>query len=156
MIDHSDFLTDLIHNYGLLGLFFTSFLSSTIFFPIPAEPFIFLVNSIEKNPYLIVFIATLGSLLGTSLNYYIGFLGAKAIKKRVSKEKLEEARRLTNKYGWPGLLFIIAIPIPGIPVDPITIFPGIARMNFFLFAIVVFFGKLIKYSIVLGVFNLII
>ena len=66
---------------------------------------------------------------------------------------MNRARQLTNKWGWPGLLFIIALPLPGVPVDTITIVPGIARMNFYEFITVIFLGKLIKYSIFVGLFN---
>lgn len=148
-----NFLAELIANYGFIGLFLASFLGSTIFFPFAVELFIPLFTFYLKNPYLVVFLLTIGSSLGTCVNYALGFLGAKAIKKRVSKEHLEQARKLTNKYGWPGLLLIIALPFPGLPVDPITIFPGIARMNFHEFIVVVFLGKLIKYSLFVGLFN---
>ena len=91
--------------------------------------------------------------MGTCVNYGLGFLGARLIQKRISPQRLKRAREITNKYGWPGLLFIIALPFPGLPVDPITIFPGMARMNFYEFIIVIFFGKLIKYSIFVGLFK---
>jgi membrane protein YqaA with SNARE-associated domain len=148
-----EFLEILVHQYGLFGLLAASFFSSTIFFPIPVEPFLITVTPFF-NSIFVVIVASIGSLLGTSVNYGLGFfLGAKTINKKVSKEKLDQAKRLTNRYGWSGLLFIIALPIPGIPVDPITIVPGIMRMNFLEFATVVFMGKLIKYSLFVGLFN---
>lgn len=143
----------ILSQYGFFGLFIASFLGSTIFLPFAVELVIPPLLFYLKNPYLVVFTVALGSSLGTCVNYGLGFLGASTIKKRVSKERIEHARKLTNKYGWPGLLFIIALPIPGLPVDPLTIFPGIARMNFHEFVVVIFLGKLIKYSIFVGLFD---
>lgn len=148
-----EILMELVVDYGLVGLFLSSFLSSTIFFPFAVELFIPFFTFYLKSSYLVVVAVTIGSSLGTCVNYGLGFLGAEIVMGKVSKEKMERARELTNKYGWPGLLFIIALPLPGIPVDPITIFPGIARMNFHEFMAVIFLGKFIKYSIFVGLFN---
>jgi len=143
----------ILAQYGLIGLFLASFLGSTIFFPFTIEILIPPLLFYLKNLYLVVFVVALGSSLGTCVNYALGFLGAKAMKKKIGKDKISKARELINKYGWPGLLIVMAIPIPGLPVDPITIFPGIARMHFIEFFIIVFFGKLIKYSLFVGIFN---
>lgn len=139
--------------YGLLGLFLGSFLSSTVFFPIPIEPLI-LATIPFLNLYLVVLVAAVGSTLGTCVNYGVGLLlGRKFVEKYVRKDKILKAQKLMNKYGWSGLLIILAIPIPGVPVDPITIFPGLAKMRFKEFFVVVFVGKLIKYSIFVGLFS---
>ena len=143
----------ILGQYGFFGLFITSFLGSTIFFPFAVELVIPPLLFYLKNLYLVVFTITLGSSLGTCINYGLGFLGASIIERRMGKEKINHARRVINKYGWPGLLFLIALPFPGLPVDPITVFPGMARMNFHEFIVVVFLGKLIKYSIFVGLFN---
>jgi len=147
-----DFVPAVFSQYGLFGLFLGSFLSSTIFLPLPAEPLI-ATAALYFDLYLVVFVATIGSTLGTCVNYGIGFLGEKAVEKRIGKEKILKAQNFMNRYGWPGLLFIIAIPIPGLPVDPITIIPGLAKMRFKEFLVVVFAGKLIKYALFVGLFS---
>jgi len=39
------------------------------------------------------------------------------------------------------------------PVDGVTIIPGITRMNFLWFSAVIFFGKLLKYAFFVGLLN---
>lgn len=138
--------------YELLGLFFASLIGSTIFVPFMTELLFPIAIKSGFDIYHIVFIAALGATFGTWINYGVGFLGSKFIEKRVDHRRIEDAKRFMNRYGWVGLLFLIAIPFP-IPVDPITIVPGISRMNFIEFSIVVFIGKLIKFAIFVGIID---
>ena len=142
---------DLIIQYGsLIGLFISSLIGSTIFIPFWVEaPLVGLIK-LGVNPYLVVIVASIGSLIGTIVNYLLGYLGSGIIKRKVDAGKMDHAKKMMDKYGWSGLFVIILLPLP---VDPITIFPGIARMNFIEFAIVVFLAKLAKYSLIVGLFN---
>lgn len=136
----------MIMGYSLLGLFVTAVIGSTIFIPFSVEFLFPLFIAPGVGPYQIVLVASLGSLIGTWVNYWLGAIGAKIIKRRVSGEKIGKAKRLMDRYGWFGLLVIITVPLP-IPVDGVTVVPGITRMNFLWFSIVVFAGKVLKYSL---------
>lgn len=147
-----EFIIGFVVRYELLGLFLASLIGSTIFVPFTTEILFPIVIKSGFDIYHIVFVATLGATFGTWINYGLGFLGSRVIEKRVDHKRIEDAKRFMNRYGWAGLLFILAIPFP-LPVDPITIVPGISRMNFIEFSIVVFIGKAIKFSIFVGIID---
>ncbi|HDI72970.1 MAG TPA: DedA family protein [Candidatus Altiarchaeales archaeon] len=146
---------ELIVQHGpLLGLFISSLTGSTIFIPLSVEALFPILIRSDLDPYLIVIIASMGALMGTWINYLLGYFGSGIIERKLDSNRIDRAKRIMNKYGWPGLFIIIFLPLPlPIPVDPITIFPGIARMNFIEFSIVVFFAKLARYSFFVGIFN---
>lgn len=147
-------LETIISQYGLFGFFLASFIGSTIFLPFAVELFFPIPIAYGLNPYLIVIVTTLGALLGTWINYALGVTGSRIIEKRMDQGKINHAKRIMDRYGWFGLFIIIALPLPiPLPVDPITIIPGITRMNFLEFSIVVFLGKLTKYSIFIGLLD---
>ncbi len=138
--------------YELFGLFITSLIGSTIFVPFTTEILFPVLIKSGLGIYHIIIVAALGAMVGTWINYGLGFLGSKFIEKRVDHTGIEHAKRFMNRYGWAGLLFILALPFP-IPVDVITIVPGISRMNFIEFSIVVFLGKIIKFAVFVGIID---
>ena len=147
-------ITGIIEAYGLFGLFISSLVGSTIFLPFSVDLVLPVMLKSGLNPYSVLITATIGSLLGTWINYLFGYMGSKIIYRHVKEEKVIRTKKIVDRYGWLGLLIIIAIPFP-LPVDPITILLGIARMNFIEFTIIVFLGKLFKYSLVIGMLEFI-
>ena len=140
-------LRELVGTYGLAGLFAESFIVSTIFVPFNVEfafP-ILLASGVQGIPILIV--ATLGSVAGTLVNYYIGLKGIKLAHRYIKDEKIEKATHMMNRYGWAGLLAVVTIPV--FPVDPITVLCGATKMNIKEFTAAVTIGKLLKYAIIL-------
>jgi len=141
------FLRDLVVGWGLLGIFVASFLGSTIFIPFSVEAVEAVLLGLKQNPYLVVLVASLGSLLGTCVNYWIGYAGSGLIEKRVGQDNINKAKHFMDKHGWPGLFLVIFLPTP-IPVDPVTVIPGLMRMNFAEFSVVVFVAKVLRYAVV--------
>ncbi len=138
--------------YELLGLFIASLIGSTIFVPFTTELILPIAIKSGFSIYQIILVAALGAMVGTWINYGLGFLGSGFIERKIDHNRINDAKRFMNRYGWAGLLFILAVPLP-IPVDPITIVPGISRMNFIEFSIVVFIGKVIKFAIFVGIID---
>ncbi len=143
-------MIDLV-SLGYLGLFISSFLAATI---LPFSSEIVLAGLLLKgwNPYYLVFIATLGNVLGSLTNYALGKWGGTIIVKRflkVSDKELQRSSNVFNKYGVFSLLFAW-VPVIG---DPITIISGIAKTNIFLFSFLVSIGKLARYILVAGIFS---
>ena len=126
-----------------LSLFVTSFLASTIL-PLGSEGLLaFLVHK-GLNIYLLILTATIGNYLGACVNYYIGIMGSHGILHKflkINKKDEERSKGLFKKYGAP-ILLLSWIPIIG---DPLTLFAGIMKLNFKIFSIFVFIGKLIRY-----------
>ncbi len=141
-------LTSLVVDYGLVGLFAVSAMGATIIIPFSAElafP-ILLSAGVAKMPILMA--ATLGAYLGTAFNYWLGHKGGEIALKKMKKEDLEKAKRFMDHYGLFGVMVVMIIPLP-LPVDPITILCGVAKMNFLSFSVATFLGKGIKYGILL-------
>jgi len=148
-------LRNLVLHYGILGLFIASFLSSTIFFPFTFEvllpPFYYL--GISK--LFVVLSATTGSLLGMYVNYFLGYHGFfRPFGKKIKRETMHRAREWMHKYGGVGLFAIILLPTP-IPPDPVGVVCGAIKMELRIFLLIVALGKLMRYSLVLGILDLI-
>ncbi len=146
------FLLNFVQEYGLHGLFISSAIGSTIFVPFSVEAVLAVLVAVDKDPVLLVLFATAGSFLGNSLNYVIGFFSFEWLKKWLLKNKkqqdnIKKADQFSNRHGWKGLFVALMLPI-SLPVDPLTILAGAGKMNIRIFLLVVIFGKLIKYSIV--------
>ncbi|MEM4347884.1 MAG: VTT domain-containing protein [Candidatus Altiarchaeota archaeon] len=144
-------ISKILIQYGFFGLFLASFLSSTVFFPFATELLIPVFLLHLKDIYAVIFVLSFGSTLGTCVNYAIGFaLSKRTIERYVSKEKILSAGKFMNKYGWSGLFIVLTLPIPGIPVDVITILPGLTKMKFEEFFFIVFISKIVRYAIFVG------
>jgi membrane protein YqaA with SNARE-associated domain len=145
-----DIFAEIVHRYGMLGLLVAAFFSSTVIVTFPIEGIFPFLIEYGTDPITLVVVAAFGSLIGTWMNYGIGVWGAHLIARKIGHAKLERAKKLMDKYGWVGLLILVGLPIPAFPVDPLTIVPGILRMNPLEFTIAVFVGKIIHYGILVA------
>ena len=123
-------------------LFLISFAAATIF-PLGSEGLLLYDISIGLNIYLIVIFATLGNVLGSILNYWIGYKGEEYLenKKTIKKEKIIKIKSYFDKYGGYSLL-LSWVPIIG---DPITVVAGVLKYNFKKFILIVLIAKFGRY-----------
>jgi len=132
--------------FGYLGLFTVAFLAATIL-PIGSEVLLVGLLLNGYNPVLVVLVATAGNVLGSIVNYIIGYFGSAFVMQRVLKIKpasFEAAKRRYQKWGAVRLLFAW-VPIIG---DPLTVMAGVLKINIWLFIVLVTVGKLGRYIIV--------
>ena len=127
-----------------IGLFLSSFLSATI---LPGQSEIALTSLIILNNHslsFLVFIASLGNVLGSLFNWFIGCKLERFKKKKwfpVTDLQLKKASNWYHKYGkWT--LLLSWVPFVG---DPITIVAGIFRMPIMPFILIVSCAKTIRY-----------
>ena len=132
------------------SLFISSFLSSTI---LPGHSEITLTTLIllEKySQFLLIFFASFGNILGSVINWYLGFYITKFVNKSwfpFKKKQLDKASLWYLKYGkWS--LFFSWVPIIG---DPLTIVAGIFRVPFVIFITIVSISKVLRYIFVVYV-----
>ena len=139
-----------IEHYGLFGLFITSVIGSLVFVPFSVEASLAILSITTIDPILLITVATIGSLVGSMLNYGIGIFGFNQFESKFPRyeHELKKARLFADTHGSKGLFFALIIPI-SLPVDFLTVFAGACKMQAHKFLLIVFFGKLIKYSIVL-------
>ena len=130
-----------------ITLFISSFISSTI---LPGHSEITLTAFIFLNKYPIInliFIASLGNILGSILNWYLGFHFVKFKEKKwfpINKRQLEKASLWFLNYGkWS--LFLSWVPFVG---DPLTVVAGVLRVPIITFLIIVSISKILRYVIV--------
>jgi len=140
-----------------LSLFILSFFVATI---IPFGSEIYLASLIITNKYnifLLLFVASLGNILGSVFNWICGYYSVYFIKKKwfpVSENKINKASSFFTKYGKWSLL-LGWLPFIG---DPITFVAGTLRYSFLPFIFLVSIGKIGRYLVVyllsIGVINI--
>ena len=101
----------------------------------------------KYNPFLLLFFASLGNILGSVFNWICGYYATYFTKKKwfpISQEKINKAALIFSKYGKWSLLFSW-VPLIG---DPITFVAGTLKYPFFPFLLLVSIGKIGRYLIV--------
>lgn len=129
----------------LIYLFFAAFFAATI---LPAGSEIILTSlNIQNNhnQYLLILIATMGNVLGSIVNWFMGYYFIKFKHRKwfpIKEYNINKYSRYYHKWGISSLLFAW-LPIIG---DPLTIIAGIFKTNFYLFLILVTIGKMTRYA----------
>lgn len=141
------------HLNELIILFSSAFLAATM---IPAQSELILVGLLglgHHSKILLFFVATVGNVLGSLMNWVIGIYLMKLkdkkwfpLKKLAKESALEKAKNLYQKWGVWSLL-LAWVPIIG---DPLTVVAGVFRTNVWLFLTLVTIGKATRYIVVLG------
>ena len=131
---------------GYFGIFIAAFIASTLF-PAPSELIILVAFENNYSVYLVIIVATIGNVLGSLTNYYIGYFSSsqKLMSKfNLNTTKIEYWAKKSGKYGyWLGL--IAWIPIIG---DPLIAIVGFLRVKIIPLTTMIIIGKLSRYIIV--------
>ena len=134
----------------LLFLGLAAFLAATLV-PVSSEIVFtgYLALGYSKSACLII--ASLGNCLGTSVNYVIGMAGLLAARKYLGLAPSTEAKlqALNQRYGTSALL-LAWMPVIG---DPLTVLAGAARTRWWVFAFLVFVGRVARYLFILSLFE---
>ncbi len=148
---------NLIYQWGYLGVFVFSLISSAslFFFPFPSQALIFAAGGI-LNPFGVAIFGTVGSVIGDSLAYVLG-LGGKEILEKKYQKQIDSTRKSFEKHGAFILVFIASL-LP-LPLDVVSIFCGIIRYDFKKYIVALVSGKFIRHIIVAyagaGLFSLV-
>lgn len=127
-----------------LTLFLSAFVAATLF-PIGSEALLIYDIKEGYNVYYLLLFATIGNVLGSCVNYYLGLKGEAFLeeKKYLKKEKIDKYKKFFDKYGSFSLL-LSWMPIIG---DPLTFIAGILKYNFKIFLVLVLLAKFTRYAI---------
>lgn len=148
-----DTLIDLLIQYGYVGMFLASLLAGSVF-PFSSEAVMAGLLAAGLNPWPLVVYGTIGNVIGSLFNYFIGTLGRLDwIEKylHVKPDKLDRAQCLTARYGaWIG--FFAFLPIIG---SAIAIVLGLVRANIWVTLFSFTLGKIFRYLLIIYGMNLI-
>lgn len=129
---------------SLFFLFLSAFGAATLL-PLQSEAVLLaLFIKAEHTVVLLILVASLGNILGSCVNWYLGLKIEKFKQKKwfpVSENKLIQAQGYYHKYGYWSLL-LSWVPIIG---DPITLIAGLMKENFARFLLVVSIAKIGRY-----------
>ena len=130
-----------------LSLFVISFLAATIL-PLSSELTLAgLITTYNYNNLLLLIVASSGNILGSIVNWILGFYSRNLTSKKWFPFKDEQIKRSSNwfnKFGKWSLLFAW-VPIIG---DPLTLAAGLLRVKFTEFLILVSIGKVFRYFLI--------
>ncbi|MDB5525162.1 MAG: hypothetical protein JWM58_2925 [Rhizobium sp.] len=133
-----------------IGLFTAAFVAATI---LPAQSEAVLVGLLltgTYSPELLVAVASVGNVLGSVVNWWLG-RGIEHFRDRrwfpVGPTMLERAKAWYHRYGKWSLL-LSWVPIIG---DPLTVVAGVMREPFSTFIVLVAIAKLTRYVAVAAV-----
>lgn len=148
-----DTLINLLIQYGYVGMFLASLLAGSVL-PFSSEAVMAGLLAAGLNPCPLVVYGTIGNVMGSLFNYFIGTLGRLDwIEKylHVKPDKLDRAQRLMAQYGvWIG--FFAFLPIIG---SAIAIVLGLVRANIWVTLFSFTLGKIFRYLLIIYGMNLI-
>lgn len=156
----NDFIISFTNSYGYIGVLILIFLEN-IFPPIPSELILlasgFLITKTNLNIFIMIIFATLGSLLGGILLYYLASLlnkntlikliNSKALRFLNLKEKdIDLSFNWFNKKGNISVLICRCIPILR---SLISLPAGIFKMSILKFLLYTTIGSLVWNSVII-------
>ena len=131
---------------SLWFLFFSAFISSTLF-PGGSEAVLaYLASEAEHPLFLLVTVATLGNTLGAMTSWGIGrLISIRYSAENLSKASHQKAVERIQKYGSP-ILLLSWLPVVG---DPLCVAAGWLRIHWLWSLVFISVGKLLRYIVVI-------
>lgn len=127
-----------------LLLFLSAFGAATLL-PLQSEAVLLgLLIQEQHSVMALIAIASLGNILGSCVNWWLGLKIEQYKDKRwfpVSEPKLQQAQQIYRKHGFWSLL-LSWVPVIG---DPITLIAGLMKENFARFLLMVSVAKIGRY-----------
>ncbi len=134
-----------------LLLFLSAFGAATLL-PLQSEAVLVgLLLQTQYSAYLLLIIATIGNVLGSCVNWYLGLKIEQFKNKKwfpVSEQNMIKAETIYQKYGFWSLL-LSWTPVIG---DPITLIAGLMKENFWRFLFIVTIAKAGRYLFIYWVY----
>jgi membrane protein YqaA with SNARE-associated domain len=147
MRDLMTWFLDFARAVGGPGLFLVAFLDSSLL-SLPEINDLLIIWMVTQHPGLMVYyaiMATLGSVVGCLLLYYLGRKGGDAmLKRRFHERHIDRAMELSRKYGALALIVPALLPPPA-PFKIFVLLAGIARVPLWTFVVSISVGRGIRY-----------
>lgn len=132
---------------GPWAVFAVAFIDAS-FFGIPVDPIIaYYVATEPGHCLLFAVLASVGSALGSTVPYLIGYKGGEAlVAKRIGRQRFARLHALSEKYGDLALIIPALMP-PGFPFKAFELIAGVTEMSYLHFELAVFAGRLLRFLI---------
>ena len=138
-----DALVDILSQYGYWGMLVAAFMAGS-FFPFSSEAVMVAFQAAGLDPWTLIVYGTIGNVVGSMFNYYVGRLGRLDWVERylhIKKDSLDKARRfMAGRGAWMG--FFAFLPVIG---SAITILLGFMRANIAVSLFSITLGKFLRY-----------
>lgn len=132
--------------YGAFGLFTIALLDS-VFLPLPSgTDAVMLLLSTARPQWMLLYAAaaTLGSVIGCVMLYYISQRAGSRALARFSHEKQARVKELIDRYDVLAMLVACVLP-PPFPFKLIVISAGVFRFNVWRFALAITAGRAFRF-----------
>lgn len=152
-MESMDAIIQFMMQYGYGGMAVAAFIAGSVF-PFSSETLLAGLQLAGLEPWPLFLCATVGNVLGSMFNYWVGTLGkVEWIEKylHVKREKVEQTQRwLQGRGAWMG--FFCFLPILG---SALSVTLGYMRANVYLAGISIFLGKALRYAILIWAITLV-
>ncbi len=133
--------------YGYTGMGVAAFVAGSVL-PFSSETLLVGLLLAGLKPWPLFFTATVGNVLGSMFNYWIGTFGRLEWIERylhVKREKIERTQRWLQGHGaWMG--FLCFLPVVG---SALSVTLGYMRANPYLSFLSITLGKALRYAILI-------
>ncbi|HEV7373926.1 MAG TPA: VTT domain-containing protein [Pyrinomonadaceae bacterium] len=139
-------IKDFLIAYGPLGLFGIALLDSALI-PLPGGPDVVMILLSKGRPAwmpIYAAAATLGSVTGCVILYYISRRAGRRALERFSEKKQARVQQLIDRYDVLSVLVVSVLP-PPFPFKLFIITCGVLRLSIMRFAIAIAFGRAFRF-----------
>jgi membrane protein YqaA with SNARE-associated domain len=135
---------------GVWAIFLIALIDSSVF-GIPIDPvFVYYVAVEPRRVILYAVMASLGSALGSTVPYLIGYMGGEElVAKKLGPQRFARMHDLSEKYGDLALIIPALMPL-GFPFKPFVFMAGVTEMRYIHFLLAIFAGRLLRFIILGG------
>lgn len=150
---YTAWIWSLLHGLGIWGVFVIAFADSALLgMPVDAVVATYIYQ--HRSQFLVyVFLAALGSALGSIPLYIIGYIGGETVlRKRVSEERFQKIHRSFEEHEFWALMFPGMFP-PPMPFKIFVLGAAISEMSFGHFLLAIFAARCVRFF-VLGLLTL--
>lgn len=141
-----DGLIHLLTDWGYIGMLMAAFLAGS-FLPFSSEAVMVGLMAMGLDAWTLMAYGTIGNVLGSVFNYFVGRMGKTEWIERylhVKPESMERAQRfMAGRGAWMG--FFAFVPLLG---TAITIVLGLMRANIAITLLSITLGKIFRYALV--------
>lgn len=141
-----DGLIHLLTDWGYIGMLLAAFLAGS-FLPFSSEAVMVGLMAMGLDAWTLMAYGTIGNVLGSVFNYFVGRMGKTEWIERylhVKPESMERAQRfMAGRGAWMG--FFAFVPLLG---TAITIVLGLMRANIAITLLSITLGKIFRYALV--------